>query len=260
MNLPDWLLLPETREISDLDSPAATVLHGEVIRRKTFLRELYHDFYSEMIGATSATHGGTHVELGSGGGVMKDLLPSLVTSDMLPLPTVDCCFDAEAMPFGDSSIDTFFMLNALHHFPNVERALREIERCLKAGGRVAMIEPANTAWGRLVYRNFHHEAFEPGADWTFESSGPLTGGNGALPYIVFVRDRETFESRFPSLQIERIRYHTPLRYLLSGGFTLRQLVPSMSHGAVRAAERATGFLGSLTGMFMTVAIRKASQA
>ena len=258
MSLPRWLLLPKTQEPLDLDSPDMTLLHRQVIERKLFLRELYRDFYKEMIQAIPSTPDGIHIELGSGGGFMKNVLPQVITSDIQPLSLTDCCFSAEAMSFRNSSVDAFYMLNTAHHFGDAERAFGEIDRCLKPGGSVVMIEPANTPWGRFVYRNFHHETFDPLGDWTFESSGPLSGGNGALPFILFVRDRSRFEETFPRLHIEEVRCHTPMRYLLSGGFTLRQLAPSWSHGLVRGLEKATASLGFLVGMFMTVRIRKAS--
>ena len=40
------------------------------------------------------------------------------------------------------------------------RFLVELERCLKPGGKIVMIEPANTRFSRLIFRRFHHEMFE----------------------------------------------------------------------------------------------------
>lgn len=254
--IPGWLRLPETLGLEDLDAPESTLVHQRVIEKKRFLRDLYADFYREMIEEASPSSEGLHVELGSGGGFMKSLLPSLVTSDILPLRSTDCCFSVEALPFRAASVDSFFTMNTAHHFPDFARALGEMDRCLKPGGRIVMIEPANTTWGRFVYRNFHHELFDPEGEWAFDSSGPLSGGNGALPWIVFVRDRKRLASEYPRLQVESIRYHTPLRYLLSGGFTLRQLMPSWSSGLVRLLERATGFLGPMAGMFMTIRVSR----
>jgi hypothetical protein len=35
------------------------------------------------------------------------------------------------------------------------------------------------------------------ADWSFPAVGPLSGANGALPWILFERDRARFEREFP---------------------------------------------------------------
>jgi hypothetical protein len=100
---------------------------------------------------------------------------------------------------------------------------------LKKDGMVVMIEPANSLWGRFIYNNFHHEPFEPGAGWTIPPSGPLSGANGALPWIVFERDKKKFESHFPNFEISEFRYHTPLRYLVSGVVSFKQLVTDFSY-------------------------------
>ena len=140
------------------------------------------------------------------------------------------------MPFDNQSLDAIVMIDVLHHIPDARAFFREATRCLKPGGRVVMIEPANTCWGRFIYTHFHHEGFDPNTVWEFQSQGPLSTANGALPWIVFNRDRRQFESEFPSLQIINIRHHTPFRYLASGGLTLRQLVPTWSYPLFKGLE------------------------
>ena len=269
----DWLKLPETMGIEDLDDPATTLLHAEIIQKKPFLKKLYIDFYKQFKKAVSDSENKVLVELGSGGGFIKEVISNVITSDVLELPNVDKVFSALDMPFEEASVDAFFMFNVLHHITEPRAFFREALRCLKVCGRVVMIEPANTLWSRFIYKNFHHEAFDtqtPGwgcrgqAKWepeprkagTLQKSGPLSGGNGALAWIIFWRDRKIFESEFPSLRIVRMRNHTPLRYLLSGGLTLRQLVPSFSYPAVKAIEYTLPPINDLLGMFQTIELEK----
>ena len=119
-----------------------------------------------------------------------------------------------------------------------------------------MVEPANTPWSRFIYKNFHHEAFDTKSPWELTEGGPVSCGNGALPWIIFRRDRNIFEREFPRLRIVHIRNHTPLRYLLSGGLTLRRLVPSFTYPAVKAIEYALSPLRNTLGMFQTIEIEK----
>jgi hypothetical protein len=119
-----------------------------------------------------------------------------------------------------------------------------------------MIEPANTWWSRLIYKNFHHEIFDTQGQWELEEIGPVSHGNGAIPWIIFSRDRETFENEFPSLRIVRMRNHTPLRYLLSGGLTLRQLVPPFTYPVIKAVEYLFSPANSVLGMFQTIELQK----
>ena len=90
------------------------------------------------------------------------------------------------------------MTNVLHHLPNPADFLAESLRCVRQGGVIAMIEPWVRSWSRLVYRLLHYESFQLDArDWGFPGSGPLSGANGALPWIILQRDRARFEREFP---------------------------------------------------------------
>ncbi len=90
------------------------------------------------------------------------------------------------------------MINVLHHLPEVQHFFREATHCMQSGGVISMIEPWLTPWSKPIYQNFHHEPFDDIADkWSVPSQGPLSGANGALPWILFHRDREQFELQFP---------------------------------------------------------------
>jgi SAM-dependent methyltransferase len=252
MKLIEWLKLPEIRNIENLDDPATTLLHGKILRSKPFLKKLYAEFYGQFESAAETTADKMLVELGSGGGFIKEIIPNAITSDVLEVASVDKTFSAMDMPFEDSSVDAFFMFDVLHHITRPGQFFTEAERCLKPAGRIVMIEPANTIWARFVYKNFHHEGFDPAGEWGLEKTGPLSQGNGAIPWIIFVRDREIFEREYPQLKIVSLRNHTPISYLLSGGFTTRQLMPGFMYPVIRAFE----WLLSPLGMFMTVVIEK----
>jgi hypothetical protein len=127
---------------------------------------------------------------------------------------------------------------------------------LKENGKIIMIEPANSLWGRFIYAHFHHEPFNPKGNWQISDSGPLSGANGSLPWIVFVRDKDIFNKVFPNLVIEEITYHTLLRYLLSGGVPFKQFVPDFSFPFFRSIDRFLVSLSKQLSMFMTIKIKK----
>lgn len=256
MGLLAWLRSPEAPAIDDLDDAAVVGLHSGIIRRKLFLRRLYVDFYRTIEqwlpqGCTKRV-----VELGSGGGFIKEVIPEVITSDVVPVGGLDMCFSALEMPFGDASVDAFCMMDVLHHLPDVRRFLTEADRCLRPGGRIVMIEPANTAWGRFVYQKFHHEAFDPTGPWDLQPGGPLSTANGAIPWIVFVRDRQELARALPHLRLVHLRPHTPVRYLLSGGLSMRQLAPNFSYAVIKRIEGLLRPLYGCLGMFYTIVLER----
>ena len=259
MKIIELLRMPETRCITDLDDPATTLLHSRILQKKLFFKKLYIDFYREFRRAVPDFKNKVLVELGSGGGFIKDVIPNVITSDILELPNVDKVFSAVNMPFEDNSIDAFLMIDVLHHIIDSRAFFKEALRRLKIGGKIVMIEPANTVWSRFIYKNFHHELFNIKAKWGLDQSGPLSQGNGAIPWIIFSRDRKIFESEFPSLKILAIHNHTPVRYLISGGFTLRQLAPSCAYPIIKAIECVLYPFNNLIGMFQTIELQKISE-
>lgn len=222
-----WLAHPLTSG-RDLDDPATTHLRKEIIQSKPFLRAIYDEWYS-IIATQLPDIKGTVLELGSGAGYCDRLIPGLITSEIFFTPAVRIVADAQQLPFSDGSLRAIVLTDVLHHMPNARRFFAESVRCLRTGGKIVMIEPWVTGWSQLVYRRLHHEPFRPDAtDWAFPSSGPLSGANGALPWIVFDRDRETFEVEFPELAIEQVRPFMPFRYLVSGGVAMRSIMPGFT--------------------------------
>jgi hypothetical protein len=120
-----------------------------------------------------------------------------------------------------------------------------------------MIEPWITVWSYLIYKLLHHEATDISQrGWDFESSGPLSGANPALPWIVFQRDRFLFERIFSNLRIEAIRLHTPLRYLASGGLSYTATAPLSWYGPLVRLETRAQPLRRGFAMFATIILRR----
>jgi SAM-dependent methyltransferase len=252
-----WLKLPETKEIKSIDDVSTTELHGSIILKKQFLKKIYLENYQQFIKSIGTDYLSKKVvELGSGGGFIKDIIPNAITSDVIELPQVEMYFSALDMPFENNSVDAFVMIDVLHHINDSEAFFVEALRCLKQGGKIVMIEPANTLWGGFIYRNFHHEPFDAKGGWGFESKGPMSSANGAIPWILFVRDRQLFIEKFPQLKINILKHHTPFRYLISGGVSMRQLLPSFCYPLVKGFEFILSPLNRGLGMFMTVELEK----
>lgn len=239
-----------------LDSPERTVFHGKIIREKYFLRKLYFEWYNILTNIKPLLPNGKMIEIGSGGGFLKEIEPSILCTDIIDLPTNDLTFSALNMPFQNNELSCIFMIDTFHHIPDAKQFLNEVNRVLNKNGLLIMIEPANTLWGRFIFKNFHHEPFEVNGDWSFPVSGPLSGANGALPWIVFKRDSEKFKSLFPNLKLLDFQYHTPLRYLLSGGLSFKQFVPDFSYKLFYLIDKYLALFSCQLSMFVTIKIKK----
>jgi SAM-dependent methyltransferase len=221
------LIHPLMREL-DIDDPAATTAHHAIIRRKPFLRRIYDEWYQKIVDSLPEIPGAV-LEIGSGAGFLAENIPGLITTEIFQCPAVRAVLDARALPFATGSLRGIVMTNVLHHVPDARAFFEEAQRCLCSGGIIAMIEPWHSRWSRFVYTNLHHEPFLiDSPEWSHSFGGRLSGANGALPWIIFHRDRAKFEAQFPKLQIARIEPCMPFRYLVSGGLTMRTLAPSFT--------------------------------
>jgi len=243
----------------ELDSAEALGVHRQIIRsnpllqaRYVFVYEFFRSLDRELAGLKRPA-----LEIGSGAGFLKTYIPDVVTSDVVAAEGIDRVEDACALSFGDASLRAVYALGVLHHIPEPERFLKEIERVLVTGGRCVLDEPSSTAFGYFMNRHFHHEHTDRrAATWVISAGGRLTAANMALPYIIFRRDRGRFEELFPRLKICRILYHDFLRYVLSGGLSFRPFVPSWCFGAVNGLERLAAPLMRWFGQEMIVVLEK----
>lgn len=240
----------------ELDDPRTTLAHRDIILQKPFLKRLYTEWYREFIDCARSVGKGIYLEIGSGGGFLKDVFPEVVTSDILDLPVVDKVFSAEEMPYKDGELGCIMMLNVFHHIPRPYLFLKEAERTLMTGGKVIMVEPANSALGRFIYKRFHHEPFDEAGPREITPGNPLSHSNQALPHIYFERDTELFKKEFPQLKINRIKYHSPFLYIISGGVSRSAMLPFALYPLAKGVEWLMSPLNRQIGLFCTVELEK----
>jgi SAM-dependent methyltransferase len=231
----------------NIDDPATTASRRQLIRKKASLRSIYEEWDSLI--RESLPSEGEVLEVGSGPG----FLDNVITSDVFPLPGLHLALDARRLPFRSNTLRAIVMVDVLHHISRPREFLSESIRVLQTGGRIIMVEPWVSRWSRFIYVNFHHEPFRPDAEtWEFPSGGPLSAANGALPWMIFERDRDVFASEFPDLLVIAIRPMMPFRYLLSGGLSKPALAPSWIFPLVRRIE---SFMPSMA-MFAFIVVER----
>ena len=127
------------------------------------------------------------------------------------LPVGACQADAEALPFAAGNCDRVMANHMLYHVPDQERALRELRRVLKPGGRVVMA--TNAADHGKRFRDLHDEiAGELGYTPTGNAAGRFTLDDLPLVQRVFAdAERHVVRNAFVFPTAE-----TALAYYTSG--------------------------------------------
>ena len=240
----------------DLDDPNASLAHRDIILKKPFLKKLYNDWYLIFIIKSKEIKNGKYLEIGSGGGFLKDVFPEVITSDILILPNVDLIFTAEEIPFKENELASIVMLNVFHHIPKPHLFLKEAQRTLIKGGKIIMTEPANSSLARFIYKRFHHEPFDEKGQREIKAGNPLSNSNQALPYIYFERDLNLFKKDFPLLKINSINYHSPFSYIISGGVSRSAMLPFFMYIFVKGIEWLFSPFFKQIGLFCTIEIEK----
>jgi SAM-dependent methyltransferase len=239
----------------NLDDPETTNIRKEIILTNSFLRQIYEGWYSIIL-STIPDGDGQVLELGSGGGFLYQYLP-LITSEIFYCPYVKAVLDGQTLPFATGSLRAIVMIDVLHHIPNPRLFFQEAARCIHSSGVITMIEPWVTPWSNFIYTSFHHEPFNPFAkNWTFPMRGPLSGANGALPWIIFSRDLNTFQHEFPMWRIISIQPMMPFLYLISGGVSMRQIMPGWSFNFWSNVEKLLEFRSHSLAMFAHIVLKR----
>lgn len=60
--------------------------------------------------------------------------------------------DSERLPFGDGAFDVVTCANSFHHYPDQQRAVCEMRRVLRPGGRLILVDGYRDApWGWFIF-------------------------------------------------------------------------------------------------------------
>ncbi len=254
--MPGFLAEPSLAGLA-VGSPEFFARQKELILERPLLKACYDDWYARLLAdAGSVTKPGLLLELGSGGSCLKDLEPAFITSDVIP-DVAERVIDACELPFPDESLRAIVLTHVLHHVPDVERFFREAVRTLVPGGVITMIEVAHTPFARFFFDRFHPEPYDDSrTDWAFGQQDSMMDSNQALSWMIFVRDREKFEGRFPELEIECLRFTRWFTYLLSGGVTKKDIIPRFMVPLLEGVETLLAPLRPLLALHWHIRVRR----
>ena len=235
--------------------------HRSVLRRKALIRGVFDEFHQTFaqLDHRYFSSAGSVIELGAGVYPVRETVPGVLATDVVPAAHLDRVLDAGAMDLPDASVHAFYLQNVFHHFPQPSRFFAELERTLLPGGGAILIEPASGPLATLLYpRLFTTETYDKhAAGWETPLGGPMSGANQALSYLVFDRDLARFQAEHPTLEVVHrdVLANWP-RYLLSGGLNFRPIFPSAGAGLLKLLEHLIAPLRRVLGLHRVIVLRK----
>lgn len=241
----------------EVGSPQYFDIQKQLIRSRPLLKHCYDDWYRRLkADSQSVTTNGLFVELGSGGSLLNEVIPDLITSDVVE-GVADQVIDARQLPFEDQSVNALFLTHVFHHIPNIRAFLNEARRVLVPGGVISMIEVAHTPLAKFIFKKFHPEPYDDKTPhWEFNQNDSMMDSNQAMSWNVFFRDRQIFEQEFPDLVLGKSSYTPWLSYLLSGGVTKASPLPNFLAPCVELLEKPLKLLSPICALHWHLCIRK----
>lgn len=249
----------------DINGSDRIVAEREILFSKKLMVYVLKELYKACmdLGEKYFTAEGLNVEIGAGSSMVKHYYPNVITTDIVPSPYIDKILNAQNMDFEDSSIRMIFGKDCFHHFSQPKLFLKELNRVLKPEGGCILVEPYHGFFASLIFTYLHEpdrECFDKNQkrwDSNKDKASPMSGANQALSYIVFVRDKELFKKKFPSLEIVKILpLKNYLQYLLSGGVTFKQLVPDFIIPGIKFLEWILSPLVNKLAIHYIIVLRK----
>lgn len=228
--------------------------------RKPLLREIYRSMHKQIAAELAPGVEGLVVELGSGIGNIKEVIPECLRTDLFQNPWLDRTENAYALSFADGSISNLILFDVFHHLRYPGEAFREFGRALAPGGRVLIYEPCMSLLGRIVYGAFHHEPIAMGDPiawnapdgWSAEQADYYAAQGNASRIFLDMRA----DQRIENLQLLSVKRFALLSYVLSGGYSGRQLYPDAAYAAMRTLDRICDRIPAVFATRMLVTLQK----
>jgi len=183
----------------------------------------YFSFLYEIVNQELETFDSI-LEVGAGAAIGNIFVSrNIVRTDILPFNEFNVLGDCamERLPFKDSSFDAILAFDSIHHSEQPSKAIIELLRVIRKGGKIILVEPFVSPLSYLAYKIFHHED----TSWDFKEQGsielslrnlnPETGDQGVSRFIINQLSNWRI-TNFPKLTVTTT-YLSPLSFFATGG-------------------------------------------
>jgi SAM-dependent methyltransferase len=234
--------------------------NSEYWNQKPLLRILYGDFYRLIAQKLSNLPDAKIVELGSGLGNIREVIPNCLRTDLFPNPWIDQVENAYKLSFAEESVSDLILTDVFHHLKYPGTALNEFARVLRKGGRVILLEPCISALGLLVYGLFHDEPiaitkeieWNAPEDWSSEKIDYYAAQGNASR--IFLGNK--FRLKLANWQkVETLRL-SAIAYAASGGFSKPQLYPTSMLPMIKNLEKVLDLFPAFFATRLLVVLEK----
>jgi SAM-dependent methyltransferase len=228
--------------------------------RKPALQKVYSKFYRLIASHLTNQPDSKVVELGSGIGNLKEIIPQCITTDMFPTPWSELVENAYELSFQDETLSDLILVDVFHHLQYPGTALTEFHRVLKKGGQVLIFEPCISVAGLIVFGLLHPEGlkFNHSIQWTvppnqmLESPEYYTSQGNATRIFLGSSYRKRLEL-WREIKVTRLSASS---YVASGGYTKPQMLPDKLLPLLGTTERLFDLLPWLFATRMLVILVK----
>lgn len=186
-------------------------------------------YYKNLYGGikNNLSKNGKILEIGAGCGISSIFIQqeNIIRTDYLPWKESSLVMggiDAEEMPFLDNTFDIVFGVDVVHHLSNPLKAIEEVSRVLKSGGKAFFIEPYVSPFSYIIYKLFHDEdtSFRYRISQDFNANVPQDGDQG-VSKALFCRKAglRNISVQVPQVFEIKTTFLHPFSFFATGGLT-----------------------------------------